>query len=251
MNEQRARTTTNALRERWFGDDIHPYRVMEQAVLDQLQPSHVLLDAGCGRTAPVLTCFRGRAARLVGIDLVEFPDPVADCELYRRDLAATGLPARTVDIIYSRSVFEHLTDPIPILREFRRILRPGGRCLVLTANLWDYASLISMLVPNRFHPRIVARTEGRAGEDVFPAHYRCNTRRAVGRCASAAGLHLRSFRYLGQYPAYFMFSPALFTLASAYEKLIRSMRLLHVLQGWILFTLEKPATDPSHLARSN
>lgn len=246
MSEHDARVTTNALRERWFGGEIHPYRVMEQAVRDQLQSRHVLLDAGCGRTAPVLTRFRGKAARLVGIDLVEFRNPVADCELYRRDLAATGLPPQAVDIIYSQSVFEHLTDPIAVLSEFRRILRPGGRCIVLTANLWDYATLISILVPNRFHPRIVARTEGRASEDVFPAHYRCNTRRAVGRCASAAGLHLKSFQYLGQYPAYFLFSPTLFTLASAYEKLIRSARMLHVLQGWILFTLEKPTTDSSN-----
>lgn len=231
---------TAALQERWFGDDVHPYRVLEQRVLAVLEPRATLLDAGCGRTAPVLSTFRGRAARLVGIDLVDFTESVEGCELYRRDLGQTGLDDGSVDVIYSRSVFEHLDDPATVLTEFRRILRPGGWCFVLTASLWDYATLVSMMVPNRFHPSIVAKTEGRAPEDVFPTRYRCNTRGAVRRCSRAAGLELARFEYLGQYPAYFRFNTALFAVASAYEKAIRRFRPLHPLLGWILFSLRKP-----------
>lgn len=232
---------TAALQERWFAGDVHPYRVLESQVAGALPPRCTLLDAGCGRTAPVLTTFRARAARLIGIDLVDFTETVEGCELYRRDLAETGLEHDSVDVIYSRSVFEHLDDPAAVLTEFRRILKPGGYCFVLTASLWDYATLVSMLVPNRFHPSIVAKTEGRAPEDVFPTRYRCNTRRAVKRCALAAGLELRRFEYLGQYPAYFRFNPVLFGIASAYEKTIRRFRPLHPLLGWILFSLRKPA----------
>jgi hypothetical protein len=97
-----------------------------------------------------------------------------------------------------------------------------------------------MMVPNRLHPAIVSKAEGRAPEDVFPAHYRCNRRSTVRKCAQQSGLELVSFEYLGQYPAYFSFSPLLFTLGSAYEKTIRRIRPLHPLLGWILFTLRKP-----------
>lgn len=233
-------TRTAQLRERWFGKDVHPYRVMETRVMDALTPTSCLLDAGCGKTAPVLSRFRGHAARLIGIDLVTFADGMQDFELYRRDLADTGLEPESVDVIYSRSVFEHLEDPVNVLKEFRRILACGGWCFVLTANLWDYASLISLAVPNRFHPFIVSRTEGRDPEDVFPAHYRCNTQQAIRRCARHAGLELHTFEYLGQYPAYFLFSPVLFSLASAYERTIRRFRALHPLLGWVLFALRKP-----------
>jgi SAM-dependent methyltransferase len=239
MREANARKV-NAMRERWFGGDLHPYRLLEQRVAATLAPGATLLDAGCGRTAPVLTKFRAQAGRLVGIDLVDFVPGISGCELYRRDLADTGLENGCVDVIYSRSVFEHLDDPAAVLREFHRILRPGGRCLVLTASLWDYATLIARLVPNRFHARIVERTEGRAGEDVFPTRYRCNTRRAVARHAAKAGLAVDRFDYVGQYPAYFAFSPRLFSFASRYEFFLRRHRRLQPLLGWILFELLKP-----------
>ena len=241
MNAHEAKARkVDQLRERWFSADVHPYRQLEARVAATLAPGATLLDAGCGRTAPVLTKFRARAGRLVGIDLVEFATDIADCELYRRNLADTGLEDESVDVIYSRSVFEHLDDPAAVLTEFRRILRPGGRCLVLTASFWDYATQIARLVPNRLHAGIVERTEGRAREDVFPTRYRCNTRRAVGRHAATAGLAVDRFDYVGQYPAYFAFRPLLFTLAARYELMLRRHQRLRPLLGWILFELVKP-----------
>lgn len=236
---------TTQLRERWFHGDVHPYRQMETLVRQALRPESTLLDAGCGRTAPTLVGFRGQAARLIGIDCIEMTQSVAGCELYRRDLESTGLPDNSVDVIYSRSVFEHLERPGNVLQEFRRILSPGGRCVILTASLWDYATLVSMLIPNRFHPYIVSRTEGRAAEDVFPARYRCNTRGRVLSLAKSSGLDVEDFRYAGQYPAYFAFSPVLFSVASMYELAVRQLRPLHPLLGWILFTLRKPAARTS------
>ena len=235
---------TLELRNRWFSKDTHPYAAMEALVRSLLAPESTLLDAGCGRGAPVLAQFEGHAARLIGIDQIEFSQNVHGCELFRRDLSDTGLAADSIDVIYSRSVFEHLEDPARVLMEFHRVMKQGGKCVVLTASLWDYVTLVSMLIPNRFHAPIVSRTEGRAPEDVFPAHYRCNTRGAVARCARRSGLILDNFSYLGQYPAYFSFSPALFSIASLYEKALRRFPTLHPLLGWILFTLRKPA--PSH-----
>jgi len=142
----------------------------------------------------------------------------------------------------SRSVMEHVTDPAQVYSEAHRVLRPGGRFIFLTANLWDYASLIALAVPNRFHPWIVARTEGRAECDVFPVAYRTNTRRAVEKWARHAGFEVATFRYLGQYPAYFMFNGFLFLLATGYEKLISNVTALNFLQGWIFVTLRKPCS---------
>jgi hypothetical protein len=95
-------------------------------------------------------------------------------------------------------------------------------------------------VPNRLHPWIVAKTEGRQEKDVFPVQYRTNTRGAVQKWASAAGFETVSFRYLGQYPGYFMFNGFLFLLATAYEKLLRRFETLGFLRGWIYVTLRKP-----------
>ena len=228
------------LLERYFGDDEHPYITFERRVEALLSPEHTLLDAGCGYTAPVLVKYRGKARRLIGIDLVEFPAGVDGVELRRGDLARTGLEDSSVDVAMARSVMEHVTDPRAVYAEMHRILRPGGYFVFLTGNLWDYAALAACAVPNRFHPWIVRRTEGREEFDTFPTAYKTNTRRAVNKWSAGAGLDVVSFEYLGQYPSYFMFNGALFLVATAYEKLLRRFRALACLQGWILVVLRKP-----------
>ncbi len=228
------------LRVRYFGSWEHPYERFEREVAARLKPGAVLLDAGCGRTAPILTRFRGRAAGLIGIDMVEFPRRIEGLELHRRDLADTGLAAESVDVIMSRSVFEHIDCPARVYGEFARILRPGGVVVFLTPNFCHYVALIAAIVPNRWHPWIVERVEGRAPQDVFPVRYRSNTRRAIRRWAAGSGLEVAQFTYVGEYPSYFRFNAALFFIAGGYEKMLAAVPALHWLQACILCTLAKP-----------
>lgn len=47
------------LRDRYYDNAAHPYRIFERHVESLIQPStQVLLDAGCGRTMPVLQKFQ-------------------------------------------------------------------------------------------------------------------------------------------------------------------------------------------------
>jgi SAM-dependent methyltransferase len=140
----------------------------------------------------------------------------------------------------SRSVFEHLSNPQAVYNEFSRVLRPGGSVVFLTANMWDYGTLIARLVPNRFHARIVKHVEGREEEDTFPTEYKTNTRRDVQRLALNAKLNIDSFEYLSQYPNYLMFNGILFFVGMCFEKLIARINALRYLRGWIMVTLKKP-----------
>lgn len=228
--------------QKYYAHSPHPYRLFEQAVDRALGESRqlTLMDAGCGRTVPVLRKYLGRAGRLIGIELVDFSDVPPGIEAHKADLARIPLPDASIDIIMSRSVFEHLTDPESVYREFHRLLKPGGVVVFLTANMWDYGTLVARLIPNRFHAAIVKRVEGRAEEDTFPTAYKTNTRADVERLASQAGMQLRGIDYLGQYPNYLMFNGLLFLLGTAYDKLICRFDALRWLRGWILVTLEKP-----------
>lgn len=227
------------LKEKYFAGAEHPYRIFEREVERYLSPEHTLLDAGCGRTAPVLVKYKGKARRLIGVDLVEFASSIPGVELLRNGLENIPLEDESVDLVISRSVMEHIRDPFAIYSEISRILKPGGHFIFLTANLWDYASLIAKLVPNKFHPWIVSKTEGRQEHDVFPTQYRTNTLGATKKFAWQTGFEIVSFDYLGQYPSYFMFNGALFFLATGYEKLISRFETLRFLRGWILAALRK------------
>ena len=231
---------SDRLLARYYTNSPHPYKLFERAVEARLSADAVLLDAGAGRTVPVLRKYLGRVRRLIGVELVAFTDVPAGIETYHTDLAHLPLPDGVVDIIISRSVFEHLADPQAVYAELSRVLRPGGVVIFLTANMWDYGTLIARLVPNRFHARIVAKVEGRAAEDTFPTEYRTNTRRDVERLALRAGLKIDAFEYLSQYPNYLMFNGALFFIGTCFEKLISRIDALRILRGWILVTLRKP-----------
>src|SRR5258705_5476226 len=141
------------LKDKYFRQD-HPYRIFESEIEGYLRPDCTLLDAGCGRTAPILAKYKGKARRLIGVDLVEFVPALPGLELYHCDLGAIPIEDNCVDVIMARSVMEHVTDPARVFSESYRVLKPGGHFIILTANLCDYASIIAKLIPNQFHPWI-------------------------------------------------------------------------------------------------
>lgn len=104
-----------------------------------------VLDAGCG-TGGLLRALRKaeRDWRLAGLDL----SPVA-CELTRERTGALVLEgsveqmpfgANSYEAIVSCDVLCQVSDPVRALREFRRVIKPGG-ALVLTmpAFQWMYS----------------------------------------------------------------------------------------------------------------
>jgi SAM-dependent methyltransferase len=51
------------------------------------------------------------------------------------DAATMTFPDNSFDVVFSRAVFEHLPDPLAVISEIRRVLRPGG-AMFLTIHLY-------------------------------------------------------------------------------------------------------------------
>jgi len=66
------------------------------------------------------------------------------------------------------------------------VLKPGGRFLFHTPNLWSYATLTNALLPGAVRLPLIRLLQGRKEEDVFPAHYRFNS---LGAAKSLAEQH--------------------------------------------------------------
>ena len=95
------------------------------------------------------------------------------------------------------------------------------------------------MIPNRWHGRIVNRTEGREPSATFPTYFRANTRRKIRKLARAAGLRLECLEYHNNYPSSLMFNVTLCRLGIAYDKLITRVSWLHWLEGSILGSIVK------------
>ncbi len=127
------------------GHDVLAGKLIRRGAFDVSACQH-LLDAGCGngrysihlmRTAPPdvqLAAFDlsvnmlARARKRLDTDQANFVSA---------DVTALPFPTSTFDAAVCGWVLEHLPDPKPALREFRRVVRPGGKFLLMcTEDTW-------------------------------------------------------------------------------------------------------------------
>jgi len=179
-------------------------------------------------------------ARVVGIDLessLKANNQSAPFAV-RGDLSTLPLASNCFDMVISRSVVEHLEDPPQVFREFCRVLRPGGKLVIITPNKYDYVSLIATVTPYWLHRALVSKIFQVSEDDVFPTLYRANSLSAIREALLSSGFIQKELGTLNHYPAYLMFSPILFRMGVLYERLT-SFDVLQSLRGSILCVFEK------------
>jgi len=139
--------------------------------LDRLMPSPrpthpVVLDAGCGQGLSFRPLIDHLAPqRLIGIDVEEKCLVHARAHAAREntpidvrsgDIAALDLPDACVDMIFCHQTFHHLVHQEATLREFYRILKPGGMLLFAeSTRAYIYSWIIRLLFR---HPMEVQRS---------------------------------------------------------------------------------------------
>ncbi|MDO8553018.1 MAG: methyltransferase domain-containing protein [bacterium] len=99
----------------------------------QLKDGMTILDIGCGR-GDFAEAFAGAGLIVHGVDRERaghFPNSVT---FTAADLVYEPLPYKdgTFDIVFSKSVIEHVTNPEHFIAENLRVLKPGGRLICLT-----------------------------------------------------------------------------------------------------------------------
>ena len=93
-----------------------------------------LLDVGCGR-GDFLKGFKDLELDVCGLDTEKSHSQILkDIEVGYANIENEFFPfeSRIFDVVFSKSVIEHLFNPENFMRECYRILKPGGRIIIMT-----------------------------------------------------------------------------------------------------------------------
>lgn len=241
MSSRRAQ----ALRRRWFGDTPNDWQSYHAVIAAHLCPGMTVVEVGPGRgTIAPFPWHEHPGVTLVGLD----PDPAAAGNpfLHRFEELVDGAPwpvhDSAADMVIARYVLEHVADPDDFMANVARILRPGGRFVFLTPNRAHPIMTASRLLPYALHVRLLALAKGADARDVFPTHYRANSRPALEALARAHGLAVDALDIGERVPfGYLDVALAGFLAAAAYQQIVTRTGLERRIGLSILGVMRKPA----------
>jgi SAM-dependent methyltransferase len=158
----------------WFlGTETWTFNVLRVAIngLKRLIPQPrssypLVLDAGCGQGKSFrLLIEQFSPSHLIGVDMedkclgrsrVAASKEGVSIELLRSDLAQLGVASNSVDLVFCHQTLHHLTQQELALREFYRVLKPGGVLLLAeSTRTYIHSWLIRLLFR---HPMEVQRS---------------------------------------------------------------------------------------------
>ncbi len=180
-----------------------------------LKPSMTVLDFGAGRAAwyqddpceyrKGLRLIKGKVTRVVGcdVDTALLVNASIDQAVLIQENAPLPFKDNSFDLVLSDYTFEHIRDPDSISRELVRVLRPGGWICARTPNKYGIISILTRMVKNSYHTRLLARVQPeRKAIDVFPTAFRLNTLRDINKYFDPGRFKNYSYRWDPE-PAYF------------------------------------------------
>jgi len=210
-----------------YPDDYHCYRSVEDApiwlqptarmevraqaanrlksierVIGTLRKDLEILDVGCGRNALLELIQRTRGARGLGVEMkaetAQYVRDVLNMPVVHGTLLDAQLESARFDLLVMLEYLEHEPDPLRILTEARRVLKPGGHIAI---EIPDPEGAPARLFKNRW-----------ANLDL-PRHLVFFDRKTLRRALQDTGFEVVSHRRFGL-PGYIGYSLFLSTGAS-------------------------------------
>lgn len=208
-------------------------------ILARVDAASVVLDLGAGAGIVKAMNFKGKVARICGVDLDPrvVDNPMLD-EGKLGDGAIIPYADAQFDVVFADNVVEHLDDPVAVFSEVSRVLKPGGRFLFKTPNRFHYMPLIAQATPHWFH-QFFNRRRGRLETDTFPTRYRANSPGDVAKVAKHAGLLVERVDTIEGRPEYLRISAPTYLAGIAYERLVNATSALAPLRILLVAELRR------------
>ena len=213
-------TSVEDLERRYYPNVVDEHEIFDRMIRASLRPEIAVLDAGAGRGLRFSYDYKDEVTRMAGADVdqsVLHNPNLTDAVV--ADLSELPYEDGEFDLAFSKFVFEHLDRPLTVLRELRRVLKPGSHLLIHTPNRWHYVTVAAALTPTRFHVWYTSKL-GQDERDTFPTRYRANDPKTVRDLAARSGFRVVSVDLLETKPGYLSVHPLAYRLGIAYERMV-------------------------------
>lgn len=159
--------TFDAMREE---DGCEPYALSEMIHGYSTSKDLKVLDIGCGN-GYVLAQYARFGADVTGVDLTS-----TAIELSRKRFEIAGLqgsfveidgqslpfPDEYFDIVCSMGVLHHISNPKPMVNEMFRVMKPGGRLIVMLYHRHSWKNLVLLRLRRLFDPKFRGKSHQEA-----------------------------------------------------------------------------------------
>jgi SAM-dependent methyltransferase len=212
----------------WLGY-FTPDEYYEALIAKLVREGTAWIELGCGRhilpyNQPLARMLADRCAILVGVDP---SDNLEENQLVHQREKSTiedFRSERAFDLATLQMVAEHITHPESAVRSISRLVKSGGLVVVYTINRWSPLSIISWIVPFRFHHAFKRHVWGTEEKDTFPVAYMMNTRTRLARVLGREGFKEVHFSYLSDCRIFYRYR-LLHLLELSLWRLLKALRL--------------------------
>jgi SAM-dependent methyltransferase len=134
MDRQEFERTYRIESNYWW--NLGRFRIIESFIQRYIRPDPCarMADLGCGTCAT--TRWLQKFGNVLGVDASSAA--LAYCrrrglkDLLRSDLQTLRLPSNSHDVLFALDILEHVADDRKAIRHMFRVLKPGGKCLVIS-----------------------------------------------------------------------------------------------------------------------
>ena len=174
----------------------HRYEVYNDLISELIGRDTVWVDVGCGCNENV-SISGGQARIAVGIDALIHPE-LRQAPFVQASLRKIPLRSGCADLVTLRMVVEHIEKVPDDFAEIERILKPGGKMVVLTTNKLSPLVFAPGVLPYRLKESLIRMVFKASPDDVFPTYHRFNTPGAMRKGIGA--MKFESVQFLEQVP---------------------------------------------------
>lgn len=231
-------SSVSYLKKKYYKDYKSPFLHFNDEVQKSIGEDAVVLHVGCGADNSI--GLRTRAKKTIGIDLDYWILDNSDIDLgVIGNINHLPLSAKSIDVVVSRWVVEHLPDAHEPFLETARVLKPKGRFIILTPNRYHYSGFITSLVPHQAQKWFVKYLLHGNPAEVYPTYYRANTLKKLRTLAVKSGLVIEKVQMIESAPTLLGFSRFTYLIGILFERILNRVYWLKGFRSAILVTFQK------------